>query len=493
MLALASPRLTLSIVGAVSAVAIALVAIVPDRFSVAGFTDGRSPSSRALDSMRHGLGYDPEPGMVVLARSRAGFHGRTLAAVEDLAAQAARDPAVGAVETAFGPRAFPPLLAAGGRETLLLVHFRSSDLDALRGPIARLRHELRPLVPLRLRFDGYAVGFLDINRIARSDLVRAELIAFPILALLMLLLFRGSWRPCSHCSWAGRSAGNGRRPAPAECVFGVSVFALNLAVLLGLGLAVDYSLLLVSRFARRSRGGALWAAVRRAVGTAGRTVVFSGLAVAGACAALLLFPQRFIFSMGIAGILVSLLAASAALLITPAVLMLFPRRVAGADRRTASGRWSRWASWVMRRHVDVALVTAALLVAAAAPALGLKLTFGDFAAVPRGVESRSVADTITRDFPPQLEYPVNVVIRTDRPGGPQDLAAERLLLTPRGRWVSCAALSGPGSGVVAARSGPAAPLGAQPEVVRVGPARTRHPARRRTDGRVHRPEGVDRP
>lgn len=415
----------------VAVAALAVLALVPDRFRVGGFTESGSPSVRALAIMRRGLGYDPEPGMVIVARSATGLNQTATAMVQDLAARAAQDPAVGFVETAFGPRAVPPLLAANGRDTLILVHFRSSDPDALKQPIARLRRELRSRGPLSLRFGGYAVGFLDVNRIARADLVRAELIAFPVLAILLLAIFRGVAAAMLPVLVGGMAVvGTLGVLRLLGAVMDISIFALNLAVLLGLGLAVDYSLLMVSRFREEvTRGSPRAQAVATTRATAGRTVAFSGLAVAAACSALLLFPQHFIFSMGIAGMLVSLLAAGAALLVTPAVLMLSGERIA-AREQAQRGSWTRWAGWVMRNHRDVAIITSALLVAAAAPVLGLKLTFGEAAAVPPGVESRTVTDTIARDFPAQLEYPVNVLIRTNQPGAPEDLVAVHLVRTP---------------------------------------------------------------
>ena len=329
--------------------------------------------------------------MLVLATSEDGFSARSgRRAIAGLAATLRRDPAVGRVRTAFGAEALPPLLSADGTKTLLLVHFRSSDLDELEEPIDRIREQLHA-PGVELAYSGYPVGFIDANRIARDDLVRAELIAFPVIAVLLLVIFRGFAAAAvplviGAASVAGtvaclRLLGEG---------LDISVFALNLAALLGLGLAVDYGLLLVSRFREEAATRGLGAeTVRAVIATAGRTVAFSGCAVAGACAALLLFPQGFIYSMGIAGVFVSLFSAAAALVITPPLLLLAGHRIAAravAPEREVSeqGRWYRWADWVTRRHVEVAIAGVAILVAAAAPALGLMPTFGRRSHDPAG-------------------------------------------------------------------------------------------------------------
>src|SRR6185312_15015681 len=152
---------------------------------------------------------------------------------------------------------------------------------------------------------------------------------------------------------------------------GLSVFALNLVIGMGLGLAVDYTLFLVTRYRQELAGGAT---VRDAIATtmarAGQTVVFSAITVACALATLVLFPQGFLKSMGIAGAITALVAAFAALVLSPAMLAVWGRKLARPDARAGqTDRWYRFARRVMRRPGLVAAVTAALMLAAALPAL----------------------------------------------------------------------------------------------------------------------------
>src|SRR4030095_10650836 len=168
------------------------------------------------------------------------------------------------------------------------------------------------------------------------------------------------------------------------------IFALNLVTGLGLGLAIDYSLFIVSRYREEiARSGPGSAAMRRQLAPAGRTVRFSSLTVAGAIASLVVFPQRFLYSMGIGGFCVALIAAAIALLVLPAVLALLGARVnsltpaflarrAERDARpTHVGFWYRLSQLVMRYPGRIAATTAALLSALGIPFLSINFTSVD--------------------------------------------------------------------------------------------------------------------
>src|SRR4029079_13390255 len=160
-----------------------------------------------------------------------------------------------------------------------------------------------------------------------------------------------------------------------------SVFTLNIATALSLGLAVDYALLMVSRYREEiGRNGATREAHRRTVETAGRAFLFSGLTVAAAMAALAILPQRFLYSMAVAGASVGVLSAVIALLVVPAMLALLGTRIDALSIRKGpavsdeSDGWYRLARWVMRHPIGVALASGGLLLAAATPLLWTTLT-----------------------------------------------------------------------------------------------------------------------
>jgi RND superfamily putative drug exporter len=214
----------------------------------------------------------------------------------------------------------------------------------------------------------------------------------------------------------------------------MSIFVLNIATMLGLALAIDYSLFIVSRYREElRRGRTVGEAVERAVGTAGKAVTFSGVAVAIGLSGLLLFEAPAIRSIGIAGALVVLCSVVFALTFLPAVLgMLGPRvnalTLAGLVRRfrsapdlvepTPSSRWERLAHGVMRRPITVLVPTLAVLVIAGSPVLRLEQGVPGAEIYPAGVESRDTYVALQTEFAPGETTPI--VILADVPGSPTD-------------------------------------------------------------------------
>ena len=192
----------------------------------------------------------------------------------------------------------------------------------------------------------------------------------------------------------------------------VSIFALNLVTGLGLGLAIDYSLFVVSRYREEiAKDGPGLPAMRRTMATAGRTVLFSSLTVAGALASLLVFPQNFLFSMGLGGSLVALIAAAIALIVLPAVLALlgervnalsppFLRRRAEAEAKaTTEGFWYRLSRLVMRVPGRIAVATTLLLIVLGIPFFGIKFTSVDAQVLPESASARQVDDVLRARLP----------------------------------------------------------------------------------------------
>jgi uncharacterized membrane protein YdfJ with MMPL/SSD domain len=204
----------------------------------------------------------------------------------------------------------------------------------------------------------------------------------------------------------------------------LSVFALNLTTGLGLGLAIDYSLFMVSRYREESvKSGFGVEALTRALQTSGRTIVFSSLTIAAALASLMIFPQRFLYSMGVAGALVALLAATLAIVVLPALLsVLGPRinalsptwlaRAANRDARPANaGAWYRLSQIVMRRPALIAITSASFLIALGIPFFTqVKFTTVDANVLPASATARQVNDALNTRFPPNRAAPLDLVI-----------------------------------------------------------------------------------
>jgi len=220
-------------------------------------------------------------------------------------------------------------------------------------------------------------------------------------------------------------------------VVSVTSYATNVVGLIGLGLAVDYSLLVVCRYREElAPGGPREQAIVRTMAGAGRAVVFSGLAVAIGLALLLFVPVPFVRTMGLAGLLIPLVAIAAALTLLPALLSLcggvvfatLPLRRRGVHRRREP--WAALAGAVMRRPVAVLVPTAALLLAAAAPALFLRLTPGSLASLPPSMEATRGLAALDSAFGPGALTPTQIVVDAGRPGGARSpavhAAVERL-------------------------------------------------------------------
>jgi uncharacterized membrane protein YdfJ with MMPL/SSD domain len=271
---------------------------------------------------------------------------------------------------------------------------------------------------------GPALAEHQVNKQVEHDLRTAELYAFPLLFLLSLLFFRSLVAALLPLLVGGLAiVGTFLTLRLASGVTSISIFALNVATGLGLGLAIDYSLFIVSRYREEiARTGPGLEAMRRTLATAGRTVLFSSLTVAGALASLLVFPQRFLYSMGIAGFFVALIAAAISLTLLPAVLTLLGRRVnalapaflarrAERDARPAhEGFWYRLAHLVMRFPGRIAASAAVLLIALGLPFLGIKFTSVDAQVLPTSASARQVDDTLRTQFPPYRDTPITLAV-----------------------------------------------------------------------------------
>jgi uncharacterized membrane protein YdfJ with MMPL/SSD domain len=300
---------------------------------------------------------------------------------------------------------------------------------------------------------GPAVAENQVNTQVEKDLRTAELFAFPLLFVLSLVFFRSLVAALLPLLVGGLAiVGTFLMLRVASEMTSVSIFALNVVTGLGLGLAIDYSLFIVSRYREEiARTGPGFEAMRRTLATAGRTVLFSSLTVAGALAALLVFPQRFLYSMGLGGLLVALIAAAIALIVLPAILTLLGHRVnalspaflARRAERDASpaeqGLWYRLSRLVMRLPGRIAAASAVLLIALGIPFLGINFTSVDAQVLPPTTSARQVDDTLRADFPPYRDTPVTLAVRgtaadaqrisatADRAPGAASVAAPRKL------------------------------------------------------------------
>ena len=434
------PKLVLAVVGALTLVAVALGQDVEHRLKAAGFTDSASESEQATRLLRHALGHDAGPGIVLLVRAPGGGRLDTASPavrrdVRRLARTLAGTRDVGRVVNPLArPGAGASLIARDRRSLVISGELSTQDVENDGGEAAkRAKRRIAPIDRAARELDvstaGYAASFIEVNDQTREDLTKAELIAFPALAVLLLLVFRGVVAAAIPLLLGGMSIVGTLLVLRAMAAFvDTSVFALNVATALSLGLGVDYALLMVSRYREElERTGPGWEAHRRTVATAGRTAVFSGCTVAASMAALIVLPQRFLYSIGAAGAAVGLLSALVAVLVVPSLLALLGTRVnALAVRRgpavsDESDRWYRLAWGVMRRPLAVGVASAVLLAAAAVPLFSTTLTGPSAEAVPPGAPSYEPTGYILRHYPRDITEAVTVTVQ----GRADQVALER--------------------------------------------------------------------
>ena len=257
-----------------------------------------------------------------------------------------------------GPEAGKAFLSKDGSKTYLAAFYRAGD--PANATTQHLRDELGTVNGVKV--GGFGPAYQEVNEQVESDLVRAEIIAFPLLFLVSLWVFRSAVAALLPLLVGGLTIATSLLIVRGLNEFvDISIFALNLITGLGLGLSIDYSLFLVSRYREElERHGPGAEAIRRTVATAGRTVAFSAVTVAGAGLALLVFPLRFLYSMGIGVSVVALTAAAISLIVLPALFAVLEHRVnslapkrwqrarAAETAAEAHGFWYRLAAFVMR-------------------------------------------------------------------------------------------------------------------------------------------------
>ncbi len=305
------------------------------------------------------------------------------------------------------------------------------DPDSAPTALPELRRRLRQPAELRMLVGGAPVFYADIQSVSEDDLRRAEEIAFPFAIIALLLVFRSVIA-------AGLPAAIGGCSVVVSLallyllaqVFPVSIFALNITTLFGLGLGVDYSLFMVSRFREElKRGHAVPEAVGITMSTAGRAVFFSGLTVSIGLLGLLFFPLNMLRSVGIGGVLTVLLSILAAVTLLPALLSIIGTRIntlpvklprqqressetksGGQPGRT--GFWHGLASAVMRHPLAFLVPVLTILLLLGVPFLGVRLSAPDASILPTSVQSRQAYDLLEQQFDQSASSPIIIAVET---------------------------------------------------------------------------------
>jgi uncharacterized membrane protein YdfJ with MMPL/SSD domain len=397
------PRRVLLVGGLLFAIVGVIGGPAPGSFNASNaFDDPGSQATRARQRIERATGEAASAGVIALVRAPP-----SSPEVTRVARTIEADPGVAGVSPP-PPSGRSAVVSLDGRQVLVAAKLRArlSDSDVVGRLQDAFAHDHAVVL------GGAAVAGQQTGALATSSLAVAELIAFPLLVALLLVFFRGvaALLPVAIGGFSVLGAFAVLRAINSQ--LSLSPFALNLVIGLGLGLAIDYSLFCVSRFREElGRGAEVASAVRRTMQTAGRTVLFSAVTVAAAMACLTVFPQRFLISMGLGGLVVALVAAGATVVFLPALLVLMGRRLGKVTPGPeGSGRWYRLARAVMRRPGIVAALTALVLLLIATPALGIRWSGIDASVLPTGKSARTVSDAIARDFPGADSTPVVLAI-----------------------------------------------------------------------------------
>jgi uncharacterized membrane protein YdfJ with MMPL/SSD domain len=394
---------------------------VAKHMSPYGADDPATQSVQATNRFEAAAHRKIDPGIVAIVSAGDVYSSAVRQRVEQVAGQLRTQPDV-ASAVSFYDTHDPSMVSRDGRSTYVVAYFKRRSDRQLEDAAQRIEDRFGGQRDVRL--GGEQIADAQANTQVGNDLARAALLAFPFIFLLSLLFFRSLVAALLPPLIGGVAIVATFFALRIVAGFAdLSVFALNFVTGLGLGLAIDYSLFMVSRYREEAAtSGFGLETLRRTLDTAGRTILFSSLTVAAAVASLAIFPQRFLYSMGIAGAMVALVAAALALVVLPGLLsVLGPRvnalaptwlqRAADRDARPAqSGAWYRLSRFVMRWPGRVAVLSAAFLIALGIPFAGIKFFSVTASVLPHSASARQVDDTLARDFPPNRTSPVEVVV-----------------------------------------------------------------------------------
>jgi RND superfamily putative drug exporter len=430
-----SRRLVLALAGVFVAVALTWGSGVFAKLAAGGFDNPDSESGRALAAIEADFGRN-DVDVVALYRSDTRtvddptFRADVEGVLAGLPSSAVRGSAT------FWSTNSGAFVSADRHATYAALQLTGADDDARKQAFEAIRDQLAA-PGLSTRLGGPAAVYTDINTQVKEDIGKAEALSLPIVFLLLILVF-GSLAAASMPLVIGGLAilGSFTLLRVFTMFTDVSVFAINIVTMLGLGLAIDYALFVVSRFREElPRTASVEDALARTMATAGRTVAFSGLTVAISLASLLLFPQVFLRSMGFGGMAAVLVAMVGALTVLPALLGVLGHRVDALRvppprwRRSSRGSagesagesgWSRVARGVMRKPVAIAGVVTAVLLVLGTPFLDVHFGGVDARVLPAGTESRVVEETLAGDFSGNPSRAIDVVLQGGDEAGRAD-------------------------------------------------------------------------
>ncbi|GAS90534.1 MMPL family transporter [Mycolicibacterium brisbanense] len=429
-LAIAAPRRILVVAALMMAAAAIFGIPVAKSLSAGGFQDPSSESARAAKLLSDKFDRG-DMQLVISVTADHGVHSAAAtAAGTDIVTALRSSPDVTQVSSAWTapPPAAAGLISKDGRTGLIVAGISGGESGAQKHAkelTDRLVHDRNGVT---VRSGGEAMIYVQINGQSEKDLLMMESIAIPLSFVVLVWVFGGLLAAALPLAVGGFAIlGSLAVLRGFTMITDVSIFALNLTVAMGLALAIDYTLLIISRYRDElADGAASEQALVRTMTTAGRTVLFSAMTVALSMVAMVLFPMYFLKSFAYAGIAVVGLAALAAIVIAPAAIVLLGDRLDAFDVRRFARRilgrpepvrkpvdqtlWYRMTKRVMRRSLPIGVTLVAVLLLLGAPFLGIKWGFPDDRVLPQSASARQVGDELRTAFAADAATTVTVVL-----------------------------------------------------------------------------------
>ncbi|OBH33254.1 hypothetical protein A5692_14345 [Mycobacterium sp. E342] len=460
-MAIAAPRRIIAI-GVLVFVAAAIFGIpVAKSLSPGGFQDPHSESARAIQVLTDKFGQSGQQMLIVVTAPGGSDSEQARTVGTDLVNRLQKSPLV---YNASSPWTVPPqaaadLLSRDGKSGLIVVNLKGGENYAQSNAQTVADQFVHDRDGVTVRAGGAAMQYAQINTQNQADLLVMEMIALPLSFLILIWVFGGLLAAALPMA-LGALAVVGSMTVLRLITFTteVSIFALNLSTALGLALAIDYTLLIVSRYRDELAEGAdRDEALIRTMATSGRTVLFSAVTVALSMSATVAFPMYFLKSFAYAGVATVAFVATASIVITPAAIVLLGPRLDALDVRRLMRRafrrpepvrkpveelfWYRSTKLVMRRWAPIGLTVVALLLLLGLPFMGVKWGFPDDRVLPRSTSSHQVGDQLRNDFANDSATSVPVVVPDARGLNPADLDSYAAGLS---RVPGVAAVSAPG-------------------------------------------------
>ena len=445
---------------------------VAKSLSAGGFQDPTSESARATQLLTDKFGQGDLQLLITVCAPDGFASGPARAAGTDIAGQLSRSPHVPSVASAWTvpPEAATELVSRDGKCGLIVAGITGGKKNAQKYADTLSDEVAHDRDGVTVRSGGLAMVNRQITELSQRDLLLVEVIAIPLSFIVLIWVFSGLLAAALPIAVGGMAI-LGSMAVLHLIALGtdVSIFALNLSTAMGLALAIDYTLLIISRFRDELAGGASRDdALVHTMMTAGRTVLFSATTVALSMAAMILFPMYFLKSFAYAGIATVGFAALAAVVVTPAAIVLLGDRLDSLDVRRLARRllrrpepvprpieqefWYRSTKVVMRRAAPIGVAVIALLVLLGTPFLGVRWGLPDDRVLPRSASAHQVGDQLRNDFANNSATAVTVVVPDANGVGPTDMERYAAELS---RVPDVTAVSAPtGTFVAGARVGP---------------------------------------